>query len=104
MRPVHLWPVQTQRGNALLYRLLRLAHTGAALAFVAWSWGRAAIAAPPRLLWPMDDALALLPGKGGFSGAAAGAISAPAWTWICFAASARVAGLVQGFVPSLALY
>ena len=63
-----------------------------------------------RLLWPMDDALSLLPGRrllsrgwgggGGYGGAAAGVISAPAWAWICLAASSRVAGLVQALIPS----
>ena len=67
-----------------------------------------------RLLWPMDDALSLLPGKGffgrgpsgggGYGGAAAGVISAPAWAWICLAASSRVAGLVQALIPSPGLY
>ena len=61
----------------------------------------------------MDDALSLLPGRNmfgrgssgseGYGGAAAGVISAPAWAWICLAASSRVAGLLQALIPSPAL-
>ncbi len=137
--------LQAKHGSNVVYRLLRFAHTAAALSFVAWWWSRPAITGgcclrlvsyrrfgvwcgeagrqhpllghagvQQRLLWPMDDALSLLPGRGffsrgssgggGYGGAAAGVISAPAWAWICLAASSRVAGLVQALIPSPRLY
>lgn len=90
-------PAQAKHGDALEYRLVRLARSAAAVAFAVWSWGRHAAAAEPRLLWPVDDALSLVPGR---PAAAAGAISGPAWAWVCLAASSRVAGLVQWAIPS----
>ncbi len=100
--------MQEKRSDDLVYKLLRLAHSGAAIGFVTWSWGRAAAKAPQGLLWPLDEAVARVPGKLGVDPGAAtvggSAISGPAWAWVCMAASTRVARLLEPLVPSPPLY
>jgi len=90
--------LQEKHSNNGMYKVLRFCHTGAWTAFVLWSWGLPAATVPPRLLWPLEDALSLAPQR--LSGGVAGAISGPAWAWVCMAASSRVAGLVERYIPS----
>mmetsp|Transcript_1586 Transcript_1586/g.4698 ORF Transcript_1586/g.4698 Transcript_1586/m.4698 type:complete len:226 (-) Transcript_1586:763-1440(-) len=71
---------------------LRTAKAAAVAAFVVYSWGRpAAVLGNPTLLWPLEHAFKFVPGK--LSGST-GVVSAPAWGWVCLAASSRIASLV----------
>lgn len=98
MREKHaeqLEQLKRRRSGAAPYQLLRSFRVAAPVAYVVWCWGAPALSVEPHLLAPLQDALALVPGR---LAGAAGMISGPAWAYICLAASRRFAALLESAV------